>query len=263
MTDIKHMTTETVPQALRAFFARHPKIAVAFSGGSDSAYLLYAAKQCGADIGVYYVKSQFQAEFEYADALRLARQLGCGVKTIDLNVLADESIAANPENRCYYCKKRIFTAIIAAAEADGYDTVIDGTNASDDASDRPGMRALKELGVLSPLRECGITKADMRLYSQKAGLFTWDKPAYACLATRVAHGMNITEALLAKVEKVENALCELGFSDFRVRIGRDASAKLQIHKSQMELLVQKREDVMGALENDFDDILLDLHLRGE
>ena len=254
---------ETVPQKLRAFFDRYAKIAVAFSGGSDSAYLLYAAKLCGADIRAYYVKSQFQAEFEYEDALRFARQSGFTLKTIELDVLGDEMIASNPANRCYYCKKRIFSAIIDAAKADGYDTVIDGTNASDDASDRPGMRALAELKVLSPLRECGVTKADLRLYSQKAGLFTWNKPAYACLATRVPCGMGITNALLKKVERAESSLAEMGFSDFRVRLTKDEAAKIQLHASQIDLFAEKRCDVLDVLKDDFEDILLDLRLRGE
>ena len=209
------------------------------------------------------MKSQFQAGFEYEDALKLADELDIRIKTIELDVLADNAVAANPENRCYHCKRRIFEAIIAAAKADGYETVIDGTNASDDAQDRPGMRALKELGVLSPLRECGVTKAELRLYSQNAGLFTWNKPAYACLATRVPHGRSITQELLNKVEKAEAALSQMGFSDFRVRIADGDAAKIQLCRAQLDLLMRRREDILCALKDDFDDILLDLHLRGE
>ncbi len=254
---------DTVPQALRDFFFKNPKLALAFSGGSDSAYLLYAAKECGAQIGVYYVRSQFQAAFEYADALRLADELGIKMRVIDLDVLTDEEIASNPENRCYYCKKHIFSAITAAANDDGYQTVIDGTNASDDASDRPGMRALEEMGIRSPLRECGITKPDLRAYSKEAGIFTWNKPAYACLATRIPSGMRISAEWLEKVERAEKALADMGFSDFRVRLTNDYSAKLQLHKDQFLIFSEKRENVLCALKDDFKSVLLDLHLRGE
>ena len=179
---------------LQAFFTNNPKIALAFSGGVDSAYLLYAAKTFGADVKAYYVKTPFQPEFEYEDALRLAEQLGADMVTIHLDVLSDSAITENPKNRCYFCKKRIFTAILKQAKVDGYSLIIDGTNASDDASDRPGMVALQELSVRSPLRECCLTKEEIRRLSKEAGLFTHDKPAYACLATRIPTGTAITAA---------------------------------------------------------------------
>lgn len=260
---MKQMISEIVPEALQTFFQAHPKVALAFSGGSDSAYLLCAAKLCGADVGIYYVKSAFQAAFEYADALRLTHELGCDMHTLYMDVLSDEKIAQNPENRCYFCKKRIFTEIIAAAQKDGYDTVIDGTNASDDLTDRPGMRALSELGVLSPLRICGIAKAEVRAYSEKAGIFTWNKPAYACLATRIPQGMMISRELLSKVENAENALAELGFRDFRVRLTENMSAKIQLTQMDMPLFLKCSRAVYTALKDDFADVLLDLRFRGE
>ena len=152
----------TVPQALRAFFDAHPRLALAFSGGVDSAYLLYAARACGCDVGAFFAQSAFQPEFERRDALRLAAQLGVTLNEVPLDVLAVEAVRLNPANRCYHCKQAIFAALLAAARAQGYDVVMDGTNASDDAGDRPGMRALAELNVLSPLRLCGITKAQVR-----------------------------------------------------------------------------------------------------
>ena len=161
-------------------FRSHPRLALAFSGGVDSAYLLYAARACDCDVEPLYAHSAFQPEFERRDAARMAAQLKVPLNVVPLDVLAVEAVRANPANRCYYCKQAIFTALLAAARAKGYDAVMDGTNASDDAGDRPGMRALEELAVLSPLRLCGITKAQVRAYSRQAGLFTWDKPAYAC-----------------------------------------------------------------------------------
>ncbi len=129
---------------LSDFFAQHPKAALAFSGGADSAFLLYSAAACGADIMSYYVRSQFQPAFERADARRLAAALGVPLRELELDVLCEDAIAANPADRCYFCKRRIFGAICAAAAADGYPVVLDGTNASDDRGDRPGMRALEQ-----------------------------------------------------------------------------------------------------------------------
>ena len=135
---------------LNEFFDEHKKVALAFSGGADSAYLLFAAVACGADVQPYYVKSQFQPEFEHEDARKLAKQLGVTLCEINVDVLQFDEVTANPANRCYYCKKRIMGAIRAAAKADGYDTIIDGTNASDDGGDRPGMKVLAEENILSP-----------------------------------------------------------------------------------------------------------------
>ena len=143
---------------LSDFFAQHPKAALAFSGGADSAFLLYSAAACGADIMPYYVRSQFQPAFERADARRLAAALGVPLRELEVDVLCEDTIAANPADRCYFCKRRIFGAICTAAAADGYPVVLDGTNASDDRGDRPGMRALEQAHVLSPLRLCGLTK---------------------------------------------------------------------------------------------------------
>ena len=162
---------------LTDFFAQHPKAALAFSGGADSAFLLYSAAACGADIMPYYVRSQFQPAFEHADARRLAAALGVPLRELEADVLCEDTIVANPADRCYFCKRRIFGAICTAAAADGYSVVLDGTNASDDRGDRPGMRALEQAHVLSPLRLCGLTKAEVRRRSKAAGLFTWDKPA--------------------------------------------------------------------------------------
>lgn len=246
---------------LNLFFNENPKVALAFSGGVDSAYLLYAAIKSGADVTAYYVKSAFQPMFELNDAKRLANELGAKMRVLDLDVLCDETIAANPADRCYHCKKRIFTAICEAARADGYTLLIDGTNASDDAADRPGIRALRELSVRSPLREFGITKRMVREESKKAGLFTWDKPAYACLATRIPTGEVITAEKLTKTERAEEFLESLGFRDFRVRLMGE-NAKLQVREEQLPLLMKKRTDILEGLKPMYKSILLDLEVRG-
>lgn len=245
---------------LKEFFIQHPKAALAFSGGTDSAYLLYAGLACGADIRPYYIKTSFQPQFELDDAKRLADQLGVKLTIIELDVLSHDEIKANPANRCYFCKKMLFTALQNRAKADGYPVLLDGTNASDDAADRPGMKALCELSVLSPLRLCGLTKDEIRKRSQEAGLFTWDKPAYACLATRISTDCAIDEETLRNVEASENTLFRLGFSDFRVRVFHGA-ARLQVPQSQMETAVRMADDIKKFLRPYFDTVLLDLNGR--
>ena len=245
---------------LQEFFTEHPKAALGFSGGVDSSYLLWAAVNAGADIAPYYIQTAFQPAFELEDAQRLCAQIGVKLNVIQLDALADPRVAANPANRCYYCKVGLFGALRARAKADGYDLLLDGTNASDDAGDRPGMKALREMEVRSPLRECGLTKAMIRQESRKAGLFTWDKPAYACLATRVPTGRTITPELLRRVEEAETALFALGFTDFRVRLYDDA-ARLQLPEGQLAKAVEQRQAIRQALAPWFDIVLLDTQTR--
>lgn len=245
---------------LQEFFTEHPKAALGFSGGVDSSYLLWAAVNAGADIAPYYIQTAFQPAFELEDAKRLCEQIGVKLNVIQLDALADPRVAANPANRCYYCKVGLFGALRARAKADGYDLLLDGTNASDDAGDRPGMKALREMEVRSPLRECGLTKAMIRQESRKAGLFTWDKPAYACLATRVPTGRTITPELLRRVERAETALFALGFTDFRVRLYDDA-ARLQLPEGQLAKAVEQRQAIRQALAPWFDIVLLDTQTR--
>ena len=245
---------------INEFFNEHKKAALAFSGGADSAYLLYAAVKCGADIAPYFVKSQFQPEFEREDAHRLAEQLGIELHEISVDVLQFDDVTDNPADRCYYCKRRIMGAIRASAAADGYDTLIDGTNASDDGGDRPGMKVLKEQNVLSPLKLCGITKSEVRACSREAGLFTWNKPAYACLATRIPTDTAIDCETLQKIENAEQALFRLGFSDFRVRVFHGA-ARIQLLASQWQMDEDRRRQVTDAVGQFFDTVLLDMTPR--
>lgn len=241
---------------LQGFFTQHPRAALAFSGGVDSSYLLYAGLRWAEKLGVYYVKSPFQPAFEYRDALRLAKELGAAVTVLSADPLSDPQVAANPANRCYYCKKVIMSTIKAAAARDGFDLIIDGTNASDDISDRPGFKALGEEGVLSPLRTCGITKAKVRELSKEAGLFTWSKPAYACLATRVPTGELITAEKLHAVEQSEDVLFGMGFTDFRVRT-KDGAAKLQFIAEQHNEAARRMDAIRAALAPYYSAVSLD------
>lgn len=241
---------------LNEFFSEHPKAALAFSGGVDSSYLLYAALKAGADVKAYYAKSDFQPEFEFEDAKHLSEELGAEMTVIHLDVLADPVVESNPKDRCYYCKRHIFGAIIERAKKDGYDVILDGTNASDDPGDRPGVRALKEYGVLSPLRDCGLTKSKIRELSHEAGLFTWDKPAYACLATRIQTDQKITFRDLKNVETCEGFMEELGFRDHRVRVRGDR-ALIQIREEDHELYIDNKELIEGTVKRYFKGVSLD------
>lgn len=241
---------------LEEFFETYRKAAVAFSGGVDSVYLLYEAVRAGADVKAYCVRSVFQPGFEMEDARKLAEQIGCELSVLDVNVLSDERVARNPENRCYYCKQHIMSNIIEAAEADGYTVVCDGTNASDDADDRPGFRALAEYGIKSPLRECGLTKAEIRKLSKEAGLPTWNKPAYACLATRIASGEPITEEKLRTTEKAEKLIHDMGFNDFRVRMRGD-SALVQIRGDQHARAKELEAKITDALGDLYNEVVID------
>lgn len=247
---------------LKDFFTEYTETALAFSGGVDSAYLLYAAAQYAKRVAAYYVKSAFQPQFELEDAMRLAGELNVKMKVINLDILADEKIAANPDERCYYCKKKIFGAIIREALADDFKVIIDGTNASDDIDERPGIRALHEMSVLSPLRLCNLTKTEIRRLSKGAGLFTWDKPAYACLATRIPSGQLLTEPLLKRTERAEDYLSSLGFVDFRIRSFGE-TAKIQITEKQLALLLENREEILKRLSGDYGSVCLDLEVRSE
>lgn len=245
---------------LQDFFTENPKCAIAFSGGVDSAYLLYVGKKYGADIQAYYVRTPFQPNFEYADALTLCDKMNINLKTIEYDVLSERIIADNPQNRCYYCKKSLFSQLTEQSQKDGYNLIIDGTNASDNADDRPGMKALEELSVRSPLRECGLTKDKIRELSRKAGLFVWNKPAYACLATRIPTGTHITKELLNRVEHSEDRLMSMGFSDFRVRVF-DNCARLQMKENQFIQAAEQRKCISEKLRPYFDAVFLDMEVR--
>ena len=241
---------------IQEFFTQHPKAALAFSGGVDSAYLLYAGLQAGAELRPYYVRTQFQPEFEFRDALRLCEQLGAEPRVLYADALGSEAVRRNGPDRCYHCKINIMSTILAAARADGFSLLLDGTNASDDSGARPGMRALAELHILSPLRLCGLVKPEIRRLSREAGLFTWDKPAYACLATRVRTGEEITPQRLQKIEAAEDWLFSQGFTDFRVRTS-GGNALLQFPAEQLAAALREQERITARLSEWFDTTAID------
>ena len=154
----------------------------------------------------------------------------------------------------------MFSAIARAAGEGGCPLVVDGTNASDPEGDRPGMRALRELGVRSPLRECGLTKKEVRRLSREAGLSVWDKPAYACLATRIPTNTPITPKDLERTGRAEDFLISLGLRDLRVRL-LDGCARIQVPEGQLGAVLERREEILKKLGQDYGGVLLDLEVR--
>lgn len=241
---------------LQQYFSAHPRGALAFSGGADSVFLLWAALESGAEVQPFFIDTPFQPRWERQGAEALCQSLGVPLTILTAEPLSCPEIRENPSNRCYYCKRLLFTTLRRGAEAAGFSLLWEGTNASDDANDRPGMRALAELEVESPLRLCGLTKAEIRRRSREAGLPTWDKPSYACLATRFPTGRVITPADLARVETGEQALMALGFSDLRLRL-RDWGALLQLPGGQQPDARQRWGEITEALGPLFPEVQLD------
>ena len=191
-------------EPLEMYLLREPKLAVAFSGGCDSSLLLAAAKLAGCEVHAYLVKTAFQPAFELADARAVADALDVPLTVVEADVLADGAICANPPDRCYRCKRFIFQEVRAAAAADGFTVIVDGTNASDDPARRPGFKALAEAGVVSPLRRAGMTKANVRAvlahlersFGLEAGALMSAKSSFPCLAVYVPEGEPITQSAL-------------------------------------------------------------------
>jgi uncharacterized protein len=213
------------------------KLAVAFSGGVDSTYLLYKAHEVLGDNAVAVtVKSQVITEDEFKWTSDFCAQTGVKQIVLDFDVFAVAEFDNNPPDRCYYCKRKIFGSIREASE--GY-VVADGSNVDDTGDYRPGMRALKELEITSPLKEAGLTKSDIRLLSKEEGLPTWDHPSAACLASRFAYGEKISEAGLSRVAAAEKFIRSLGFEGIRVRVHGDI-ARIEADPSDIELMTYER-----------------------
>ena len=213
-------------------------VAVAFSGGVDSALLLAVAAR------MYHVKlmavtatSVSYAKHEKDDAQRFAQRMGVKHRYLEFDQMSIPEFVANGPERCYYCKKAIFSTIQAFAAEEGFTNVVDGSNADDMKVYRPGTKALSELGIRSPLKEAGLSKAEIRKLSREMGLFTASKPSYSCLASRIQYGEPITPEKLERVEQAEDFLAKLGFTHIRVR-SYGTLARIEVEPSQITLLAQ-------------------------
>lgn len=219
---------------LKNFIRQYNKVAIAFSGGVDSSFLLKAASDALGSENVIAItlKAAVNPEKEVAEAVELAELTGAKHLVIPVDVMSIPGFRENPPDRCYICKKAIFERIIKEAQGYGINTIFDGTNADDVNDYRPGMKALKELGVISPLKECGLGKSEIRKYSKETGIKTWDKPSMACLASRVPYNEPITEEKLRLVGKAEAMLQAMGFTQFRVRC-HGSIARIEIAPEEM------------------------------
>jgi pyridinium-3,5-biscarboxylic acid mononucleotide sulfurtransferase len=222
-------------QRLQQFISGLGKAAVAFSGGVDSSFLSKVAHDVLGDQAMAItVVSPMLPKSELDGAKELAADVGITHVLVEDNDI-EEEVAENPVNRCYYCKKVEFSTIQRTAAAHSIKYVLDGSNLDDMSDYRPGLHALEELAIASPLREVGLTKDEIRELSRRLGLKTWDKPAYACLASRIPYGERITENKLSIVEKAEDYLRETGFRQFRVRSHGDI-ARIEVAADEREKL---------------------------
>lgn len=239
--DLLHAKKQRLESCLHALGS----VAVAFSSGVDSTFLLKVAHDVLGDKAIAVtVRSCIFPERESEEARAFCTKEGIEQIHIDTDELSIEGFSQNPTNRCYICKRDLFTKIRRIAEERGVAYVVEGSNVDDDGDYRPGLRAIAELGIKSPLREADLTKSEIRALSKEMGLPTWDKPSFACLASRFVYGETITKKKLAMVARAEQKLLDLGFRQVRVRIHGNL-ARMEIDPLEFPKLMQS--DVVKPL----------------
>jgi uncharacterized protein len=224
---------EVKAAALHERLTQLGSVVVAFSGGLDSAYLAWAARQAlgGRALAVTAESPSVPARHRQL-ARRVAREFDLWHEVIETQELARPDYRENPTNRCYYCKHELYSRLTALARERGLAWVVDGSNADDRGDYRPGRQAAREFGVVSPLDDVALTKADLRELSRRAGLPTWNVPASACLASRIPYHHEVTDAKLRMIERAEDALAALGFTVFRVR-HHDDLARIELGRDEL------------------------------
>jgi len=236
-------------------------VLIAYSGGVDSTFLMaVAAGIPEIDVMAVTASNAMIPDWEIKEARRLAKKLKVKHKIIKTDPLSNPALKVNPKNRCYICKKAIFIKFLNLAQEAGYSYVADGTNSDDLGVYRPGLKALKELGIKSPLADTRLTKDEIRSYSKEMGLPTWDAPALACLATRIPYDEELTETKLKMIDGSEGYLRRLGFRQLRVRYHYPI-ARIELGPEEIPLILEPdiKEKVVKRLKAiGFDHVVIDL-----
>lgn len=239
---------EEKEKKLAALLEKCMPLAVAFSGGVDSTYLLHEAAKAGkGKVTALIMKTPSVPERELDEAVTFCKSRGISFFVLPADPFSAAGFRENGRDRCYICKHFLFSALLEKAKEEGIPFVADGTNADDTKEFRPGLRALKELDIRSPLAEAGLTKKEIRELSEKEGLPTWNKPSFSCLATRFPYGEELTVEKLRKTEAAENLLAELGFTQRRVRVHGNL-ARIEVLPAEIPLLLERRDMISSRLE---------------
>ena len=245
---------------LRKILKAHKSVLVAFSGGTDSSFLLKAAIDfLGSDnVLAVTVKTEFLPEKKFTEAKDIAEVIGSRWKSIEIPMLNEKNLKRNPTDRCYICKKIILKDLRKMAKEEGLKEVIEGTNINDTEKYRPGHKAIKELGVKSPLLEANLTEEDIKKISRKSNLPTWNKSSFTCLATRFPYGAKLTKSNIKKVELAEDFLTSKAFKNFRVR-NHDNIARIEVPQKDFDKVLSNRKIIIEEFKKiGFEYITLDI-----
>ena len=246
-------------EQLQTYLSRYAKsgICIAFSGGVDSSLVLKAAAQTASKVAAVYFQTTLHPVGDQNTAKKIAQEIGVPFYVIALDEFTNPNILKNPLDRCYQCKHMLFSFFKQWAAEHGYSICMDGTNVDDLQQYRPGIRALKELNIISPLAECHITKREVRQMAADLGLSSSETPSSPCLATRLPYHTLITKEKLDKIEKAEQVLCQNGFPINRVRL-HNTIARIEIPKEQFSEFYQQSDLVLALKQIGFDYITLDM-----